>query len=286
MPMTTTITITGTGTPIQTPDRAGPGVLIRSDDVALQFDAGRGTVMRLASAGSRITDLDALFVTHHHSDHIVGIPDLLMTRWLNEIERKGQTPLPIYTPEGEASRLVERMLDVWRTEMEMRQTHTGRPNVAVTDVHQFKSSKNEPSRVVEFGGVRVSAIAVDHEPVVPAVAYRIDTADGSVVISGDTSVCRQVEMVSAGADVLIHEAINADGLEGLVSDPRSLLGYHAEPEGIGAMAQRADVGQVVLTHLVPPPNTPEHIEAFADAVRRGGYIGPVIIANDLDSIVL
>jgi len=137
--------------------------------VALQFDAGRNTVMRLAAVGSRLTDLDALFVTHHHSDHIIGIPDLLMTRWPNEVELKGQAPLPIYAPEGEASRLIGGMLDVWLHEMEMRQTHTGRPNIAEIDVRSFVASKQQPKLVSDFGDVSVSAIAVDHEPVVPAV---------------------------------------------------------------------------------------------------------------------
>ncbi len=273
--------MTGTGTPIHRPDRAGPGVLVEYGAMKLQFDAGRGTVMRLAEAGSTLTDLTALFVTHHHSDHIVGIPDLLMTRWLNDIRRIGQSPLPIYAPDGEAVRLISRLLDPWVNEMEMRQDHTGRPNIATTDVRRFLAAKDEPTIVAEFGDLTVSAIAVEHEPVVPAAAFRVDSPAGSVVISGDTSVCQQVEELATDVDVLIHEVILPSRLEGLVTEPERLLEYHSEPEGIGALADRAGVAHLVLTHLVPPPQTPDEAKEFETGVRNGGFAGVVSIAEDL-----
>lgn len=282
--MTTSVTITGTGVPEIRPERAGAGVLVRSGDVAIQFDAGRGTVMRLAGAGQQLTDLDALFVTHHHSDHIVGVPDLVMTRWLDDILRLGQPDLPIYAPDGEAANIIERMLDVWQNEITMRQLHTHRPNRPEMDVRRFSSSKTEPILVAQFGEVTVSAIAVEHDPVVPAVGYRIDTPDGSVVISGDTAVCRQIGDLSRDVNVLVHEAIRAEGLANLVSDPEALLAYHSECSQVGSMAQRAGVKQLVLTHLVPPPDTPEEISAFEMDVRSGGYRGDLVVADDLTTV--
>ena len=284
--MTTSVTITGTGTPIQRPDRAGAGVLVRSGDIALQFDAGRGAVMRLAGAGQPLTGLDALFITHHHSDHIVGIPDLVMTRWLNDIQRLGQPDLPIYAPHGEAANIIEGMLDVWQNEITMRQLHTRRPNRPETDIRRFSPSKAEAIEVAQFGKVTVSAIAVEHDPVVPAVGYRIDTPDGSVVISGDTAVCQQIGDLSRDVDVLVHEAIRADGLAGLVSDPEALLAYHSECSQVGTMAQQAGVKQLVLTHLVPPPHTPEEVAAFETDVRSGGYKGDLVVADDLTTVIL
>ena len=282
--MTTTVTITGTGTPEVRPERAGAGALVRSGEVALQIDAGRGTVMRLAGAGQPLTELDALFVTHHHSDHIVGIPDLVMTRWLDDVQRLGQLDLPIYAPDGEAASIIEAMLDVWQNEIAMRQTHTRRPNRPKMDVRRFSASKTEPVRIARFGKVTVTAIAVDHDPVVPAVGYRIDTPDGSVVISGDTTVCRQIAELSRDVDVLVHEAIRAEGLVDVVSDPEALLAYHSECLQLGNMAQRAGVKQLILTHLVPSPDTADEMAAFEDDVRLGGYRGSVVVADDLTTV--
>ncbi len=283
--MTTSVTITGTGTPETRPERAGAGVLVRSGDVALQFDAGRGTVMRLAGARQKLTELDALFITHHHSDHIVGVPDLIMTRWLDDIQRLGQPDLPVYAPDGEAANIVERMLDIWQNEITMRQLHTHRPNRPKMDVRKFSPAKAEPVLVARFGKVTVAAIAVEHDPVVPAVAYRIDTPDGSVVISGDTAVCRQIGDLSRGVDVLVHEAIRAEGLADVVSDPEALLAYHSECSQIGSMAQQAGVKQLVLTHLVPAPDTPEEMAAFEMDVRSGGYRGDLVVADDLTTVI-
>ncbi len=282
--MATSITITGTGTPEIRPERAGAGVLVRSGGIALQFDAGRGTVMRLAGAGQKLTELDALLITHHHSDHIVGVPDLVMTRWLDDIQRLGQPDLPIYAPHGEAADIIEGMLDVWQNEIAMRQLHTHRPNRPQMDVRRFSPSKTVPVLVAHLGDVEVSAVAVEHDPVVPAVGYRIDTPDGSVVISGDTAVCRQIGELSRDVDVLVHEAIRAEGLADLVSDPEALLAYHAECSQIGSMAQKAGVKLLVLTHLVPSPDTPDEVSAFERDVRSGGYRGDLVVADDLTTV--
>ena len=284
--MATTVTITGTGTPIQSASRAGPGVLIESHGVKLQFDAGRGTVMRLASAGSNLLDLDALFVTHHHSDHIVGIPDLLMTRWLNDIERIGAPDLPIHVPAGPAADIVGSLLDSWRDEMEMRRQHSGRPNIASVDVRPFTPGKATSVAVATFGSVSVTAIAVAHSPVTNAVGYRVDTPDGSIAISGDTAPCDQIVEISRNADILIHETILASSLEGKVSDPQRLLDYHAEPRAVGEMAAAANVATLVLTHFVPAPSSDDEHDAFVHEVRTGGFRGEVVLAEDLATIHL
>ena len=281
--MSTRVTITGTGTPIQNADRAGPGVLVESNGRKFQFDAGRGTVMRLAEAGSNLTDLTALFVTHHHSDHIAGIPDLLMTRWLNDIEKIGIPDLPVHSPQGRASEIIEGLLDVWRPEMRMRRDHTGRPNIAGVDSRPFVANKEQPIEVAVFADTTISAVAVEHAPVDGAVAFRVDTADGSVVISGDTAVCEQVEAMSQDADVLVHEAIRAAGLPGLVSNPAKLLAYHAEPAGIGQLAHRARVKHLILTHMVPAPRNGEEKDQYEAEVRSGGFSGQITVADDLFS---
>ncbi len=277
------VTVTGTGTPIQEPGRAGAGVLVQAGGVALQFDAGRGTTLRLAEAGFDLRDLDALFVTHHHSDHLVGLPDLAMSRWL-EGDPVEAPALRVVVPEGPAADLVAGMLDVWRPEMELRAAHTGRTGVARMDVRRFTPGRT-PQQVFAAGDVGVQAVAVRHEPVVPAVAYRVAAPAGTVVISGDTAVCAEVEALAGGADVLVHEAFRRAALPpGLLSDPEAIAAYHADTVALGAMAGRARVGTLVLTHLIPPPRTAADAAGFEDDVRRGGFTGRVVVAADLTSV--
>ncbi len=281
----TTVTITGTGTPLHEPGRAGPGVLVRTAGTSLQFDAGRGTTLRLAEAGLELDDLAAVFVTHHHSDHLVGLPDLAMTRWL-EAEPSDDSPLPVVVPDGPAAGIVAGILDVWQHEMAMRAEHTGRSGVARIDVRRFVASP-APAQVYATGGIAVQAVTVQHEPVAPAVAYRVDTPDGAVVISGDTAVCPAVEALAAGAGVLVHEAFRREALaDGLLSDPDAIAEYHADTVELGGLAARAGVGVLVLTHLIPPPRSAAEAAGFHADVRRGGFAGRVVVADDLATVTL
>jgi ribonuclease Z len=124
---------------------------------------------------------------------------------------------------------------------------------------------------------------VHHEPVTGAVAYRVTTPNAVVVISGDTRVCDEVERMSIGADVLVHEACRTTALrEAIAGSPfEQIFSYHADTVPLGALAQRAGVGHLVLTHLIPAPNDEAEIEAFTADVRDGGYTGRVTVGTDL-----
>ena len=186
--MTTSVTLTGTGVPHPRPGRAGPGALVRYDDLALQFDAGRATVLRLLEAGVQPNELAALFVTHVHSDHVVDLADVAMTRWLQQqLEATG--PLVVVAPEGTPARFVRRMLEPFDDDLALRVEHIGAAPIEV-DLRPFPATA-EPTVVWTSpdGAVRVLAVAVHHEPVPDAVAFRVETPDGVVVISGDTRVC-------------------------------------------------------------------------------------------------
>jgi ribonuclease Z len=278
------VTITGSGTPIMVSGRAGPGVLVAVDDeVKLQFDAGRATSLRLTEAGVALADLTAVFITHHHSDHLVGLSDLAMSRWLEQ-PATAAAPLEVVAPDGEAATIAERLLDVWQTEMMMRAHHTGRPGPATITVQRFVAPA-APQEIFAAGAVRVSAVQVHHEPVTPAVAYRVDAADGSVVISGDTAVCPALEEIAAGATVLVQEAFRPGAVPaGLLSDPEALAAYHSEVGAVGEMAVRAGVGALILTHLIPPPVSEEEKAGFVDDVRAAGFQGPVVVADDLNFV--
>jgi ribonuclease Z len=285
--MTTEVVLTGTGVPHPRPGTAGAGTLVRHADVALQFDAGRATVLRLMDAGTPPHALTAVFLTHVHSDHVVGLPDLAMTRWVQQqLARTG--PLVVVAPEGVAARFVRRMLEPYDDDLALRVEHVGAEPIEVT-LRPF-DVPTSPSVVwtSDDGEVRVLAVGVHHEPVPEAVAYRVETPDGVVVISGDTRVCAEVQQFSAGADVLVHEACRTSAMAPQIAGTvfETIFSYHADTVELGAMAVRAGVPHVVLTHLIPPPGSPAEAGAFEEDLRRGGYQGQVTVGEDLTRVVV
>lgn len=285
--MTTTVTLTGTGVPHPSPGRAGPGALVRHGDVALQFDAGRATMLRLTEAGTAAHELSALFLTHVHSDHLVGLADVVMTRWVQGTLHPAG-PLPIVAVEGPACRFAEEMLGPYADDIELRVLHV-QEAPPVLDVRPFPLPA-APTEVwrSDDGSVRVEAVAVHHEPVADAVAYRVTTPDGVVVISGDTRVCAEVAELAAGADVLVHEACRTAVMAELIAGTpfEQIFDYHADTVALGALAADAGVRHLVLTHLIPPPVDDAGAEAFADDVRRGGYDGALTVGHDLFAVEL
>ena len=281
--MPTEVILTGTGYPRPDAERAGPGVLVRHGETLLQFDAGRATIMRLAGAGVTAAQLSALFITHHHSDHLLGIPDIVLTRWIVRSERRTDRPLPIVAPRGPSLRFAERVLDLWDDDIAVRRLHTGDPTTPSLDPVGF-DAPDAPEVVWSHGGVRVSAVLVRHGPVVPSVAYRVDTPDGAAVISGDTIVCPEIERLSRGADVLVHEAMLHQFIEQQPNNP--ITNYHADTVELGALAARAAVPALVLMHLIPAPHDDAQEQAYVDEARRGGYQGRVIVGRDLARLVI
>ncbi|MGI9598988.1 MAG: MBL fold metallo-hydrolase [Acidimicrobiales bacterium] len=282
--MTTTVTITGTGTPLATADRAGAGVLVRHDDVHLQFDAGRATVNRLLAAGSSPADLTALFLTHYHSDHLVGLQDVVLSHWTMDVyDEAGR--LPIYAPNGSTVRFCERMLDLWDDDLEVRALHNLRDPVPKMELVGF-DTPDEPTQLWSDRDVRVIAAPVRHEPIIGAVGYRVETPDGTVAISGDTVVCDEVAALAAGADVVVYEAMRMDVIAQRPPDKRYIMGYHADTRLIGRQMAELEIPVVMLTHLIPAPSTAADRQAFVDEVRQGGYQGELLVCDDLDTVTL
>jgi ribonuclease Z len=279
--VTTDVILTGTGVPHPRPGVAGPGTLVRHGDIALQFDAGRSTVMRLLEAGTPPHALTALFLTHVHSDHVVDLPDVAMTRWIQQ-QLAPTGPLVVVAAEGMAARFVRRMLEPYDDDLALRVEHVGAPPIEV-DLRTFAVPTRPEVVWTGPGGVRVLAVGVHHEPVPEAVAYRVETPDGVVVVSGDTRVCDEVEELARGADVLVHEACRTTTMAPLIAGTvfETIFSYHADTVALGAMAARAEVPHVVLTHLIPPPDAPGDAEAFAADLRTGGYTGRVSVGEDL-----
>ena len=282
--MQTELIITGSGTPVPSASRAGPGALVRRGELILQFDAGRSTVQRLAGTGIWPTRLSAIFLTHHHSDHMTGLPDVVLTHWVMD-RGVDRPPLTVVAPDGPTCRFVEQMLEPWQADIEVRMRHTGRTRPPAVDLVPFEVP-DHPCEVWAQGSVRVLAGVVHHEPVTPAVGYRVETPEGVIAISGDTIVCDEVAELAAGADVLVYEALRFECFDGMPSTRTFILDYHADTRLIGAQARDLGVGTLVLTHLIPEPEGPDDVRAFVDDIRGGGFEGELVVADDLDRVTL
>lgn len=287
--MTTTVTLTGTGIPNPHPDRAGAGVLIETQGFSLQFDAGRATSMRLARLGIDPARLDVVFLTHHHSDHLQGLDDLAFARWVRlrrpptgdqdaDAKHLAAVPLPVIGPDGPLRTLVESLLDPWEPDFAVRRRNNNidySPAIAA----QFFEVANDRHLVWERDAVSVWAAPVRHEPVVPAVGYRIETPDGAIVFSGDTAACDEMRALSQGADVLVHEAMLSSAIAGTTLD--SVVKYHTDAEAVGALARDAGISTLMLTHLIPAPDQLDDGERrYEEAVRRGGFKRDLIVGVD------
>ncbi len=278
----TEVILTGTGVPHAAPGRAGAGAMVKYKNTVLQFDAGRATVLRIIEAGVHPTDVTAVFITHYHSDHVIDLPDVVITHWVQQQVKKS-APIQIVAPAGPASRFVHRMLDAFDDDIHVRREHTGAPDPRF-DAISFDAPQT-PTEVWRSadGDVKVEAVAVHHEPVEAAVAYRVTTPDGVVVISGDTRACDEVFSMAQGCDVLVHETCRqrsmAKNIKGTVFE--NIFDYHADSVTVGELAQKYGVKHLVLTHLIPQPRTDEEAQKFENDARAGGYTGRVTVGKDL-----
>lgn len=285
------VVLTGTGVPHPAPGRAGAGVLVKYREgdraVNLQFDTGRSTVLRLSEAGVVPPKLSAVFLTHLHSDHVVDLADVVITHWVQQqLHRSGS--LTIVAPEGPTADFARHVLDGFDDDVHIRMEHTGAPR-PIFDVSPFVAAF-EPHVVWRDAetNVSVSAVAVHHEPVPDAVAYRVDSPSGSVVISGDTRVCREVEDLARGSQILVHEVCRRQAMESAIAGTvfETIFSYHADSVELGEMAERSGVPHLVLTHLIPQPANETDEAAFESDVRRGGYRGDVTVGRDLMSFAV
>jgi ribonuclease Z len=285
--MTMKVTITGTGMPLVQPHRAGPGVLVEIGDLALQFDAGRNTASRIVGAGVGLLDLNAVFLTHYHSDHVVGLADVVLTYWVLDFADQAKG-LDIVAPNGHTMDYLDRMLDAWDHDLEVRAAHHGGGRSTIPRVsYQGFDVPDEPTEVWSRGDVRVLAGRVRHEPVIGAVGYRIESPDGVVAITGDTIVCDEVAALCEGADVVVYEAMRFQTyMDELPPEAQYINEYHADTRLIGEQMAVLEVPTVMLTHLIPPPETAEAKAGFAEDLRSNGYDGQIIVCDDLDTATL
>lgn len=274
------VTLLGTGTPIPVPDRFGPSALVEAGDQKLLFDAGRGATIRLNQLGVPIGRIDALLLTHYHSDHTVGIPDLWLTGWLQSYFGTRRAPLRIIGPEGVRT-LMAHLEQAYAPDVRIRiEDEKLAPEGAAINVDEF----NADGVVYEKSGLKVIAFEVDHGAVIkPAYGYRVEYRNRSVVISGDTRFNHNVIKYGAGADLLIHEV--AIARPELLSEPyiQRIMAHHTTANEAGAVFARTRPKLAAYTHLVflasetvPPASVDDLI-----AETRQTYDGPLEVGEDL-----
>lgn len=277
------VILLGTGIPIPNPQRGTACTAVIAGDRAFLVDTGRNCVVTLDQAG--IFDLDAIFYTHYHSDHFIGLGEILLNFGVAGIDRS----IPVLGPPG-AVEVVEGIVAAYRLDLDYRITHHGEKfseavmNPTVTE--------HEPGVVLDEDGLKVTMFPVCHEPIEPAVGYRFEYRDRIVVISGDTRVCPEYAAGAEGADLLVSEAENAAmfnpglALARATGNTRQLemiqegMEYHAETLALARMAQEAGVKKLALTHLFPSIAPSDTAEAAFIQGMSDYFDGPIIVGRD------
>lgn len=240
-------------------------------------DCGLGVTRALTEAGVDLKRLDLVFVTHLHSDHVLELGALLHTAWTAGLA----TPVRVYGPPG-TNHLWTRFLQSMEFDIEIRIADEGRPDLRdLVGVEEFSAGA-----VLEEGGLVATALRVEHPPVTDCFALRFEAAETSVVFSADTAYFPPLAEFARGASVLVHEAMLMDGVERLVARTGNgarlrehLLASHTVAADAGRIAAEADVGLLVLNHLIPADD-PLIGEADWTAAVRENWGGDLAIAHD------
>lgn len=256
--------VCGSGSPMPDADRAGPCIAVLAGRQGFVFDAGAGSIRKLGRMGFPMDRLQGAFLTHLHSDHIDGLGELMLQAW---IAGGRSTPLPIAGPDG-TDAVVAGFTSAYQIDKGFRIAHHG-PEVARPGgfgaTAQLISLSGDSQSVYDRDGVRITAFRVIHDPVKPALGYRIDYKGRAIAISGDTVYAPTLVAASRNVDLLFHEAMNMKMVAALGAKLKErgrtdaakimgdIQGYHASPEDAARAAREAGAKALVLYHLVPAP---------------------------------
>jgi ribonuclease BN (tRNA processing enzyme) len=273
---TSQIVLLGTGTPIADPERSGPCVAIVVDQTPYLVDCGPGVVRRAAAAhaggvsGLKVSNLSRLFVTHLHSDHTVGYPDVIFTPWVLEREE----PLEVHGPEGIRS-MTENILAAYERDVDERIKGLEPAN---TTGYEVKCHEVKPGIVYQDQNVRVEAFRVNHGTW-EAFGYKFHAPDRTIVISGDTAPFEGYVEAYRDCDVLIHEVYSAEGFKGRPSEwQRYHSSMHTSSYELAEMASRTKPGLLILYHQLFFGVSERELLSEV----RGGYTGEVVSGKDLE----
>lgn len=288
----------GTGSPLPDRTRAGPCLAVIAGQHLFVFDAGDGASETLSLMGISQSEIEALFLTHIHSDHIDGLDTVALQHWANGPARE---PLTVVGLPGTA-RVVAGLNEAYAIDQSYRAAHHGPdvmpPSGAGMVAREFALPLNDGEQIElhNADGVRITAFRVDHAPTA-AVGYRVEYGGRSIVISGDTSRSASLTEAARGADLLVHEVISPrldaimhqaaqnSGRQNIGAIFHDILDYHASPEDAGRVAQEAQAGALALTHFLPQTPIPGLAHTFVQDAKRT-YDGPVFAMRDGDVISL
>lgn len=287
------IVFLGTGSPLPSADRCGAGQVVVANDTNVLVDCGWGAARRLRPSGVAPESIGVALFTHMHTDHMTDVPDFLFQRWTGG----ATTPLRVFGPEG-TQEMIDGFLMAMRRDIGFRIAHHGdklHPDGIKVEVTEVPASQ-APERFLDLGPLRFESFEVDHFPVVPAFGFRARFDGRSAVLSGDTSFCESLARASEGADMLVCEAMNVPMIRqviamltaggrareaGLMSDVPS---YHIGTLEIAKLAQAAGVGEVVLSHIIPPLPSDDAREAAFMEGMADLYTGRIRVARDMQRL--
>ena len=258
---------------------SGPSQVILVDDVAYVVDCGDGVARQLRLAGVSPTTVRHIFITHHHSDHNADYGNLILLAWAAGLKSRVDTwgPPPL-------ERITRQFLEMNAYDIDVRMKDEGRVALAPL-VHAHE--RGEDGEVMRDERVRVTCCVVPHPDVAPAFAYRFDTPDRSIVISGDTAKSDALITLARGADVLVHEVLYLPAVDRLVASipnaatlKKHLIDSHTSVEDAGRVAQAAGVKTLVLSHFVPTEGF-DVTDGMWAAPARAHFSGRVVVGKDL-----
>jgi len=266
------VTLLGTGTPAPVMNRFGPSILVEAGGQKFLFDAGRGSLQRLVQSQVSWRDVNGVFLTHLHSDHVVGFPDLWLTGWLTS---NRDTPLLVWGPKG-TTKMMSLLAQAYEYDIKVRQfDEHASPEGAV-----IRASDIAEGFAYEKNGVKIIAFDVDHAPVQPAFGYRIDYAGRSVVLSGDTRFSESLIRHAEGVDLLVHEVVAPETYRRAEERPeraKIIIAHHTTPEQAGEVFSRVKPRLAVYSHI----GRPSASEQDLIPPTRKTYAGPLEVGEDL-----
>jgi ribonuclease Z len=268
------LTLLGTGCPQADPQRTGPASLVRAGNTALLVDCGSFVAQRLVQAGVPGKSIDALLITHLHSDHVIDFHQLRISSW----HQGRAVPWRVFGPPGTRA-FVEKSFALWRTELNLRISHERRPSVIGLEVHVTEFADSERFTI---GGAAITAVKVNHDPFPETFGFVVEHGGRKLVFSADTIFWPPLIHAARGADCLVHEVFILREMP-VVAGVRSeitrdaVASYHTLSTEVGRVAAEAKVGCLVLNHFVPT----RFDAAALVAEVRAHFSGPLILGEDL-----